>query len=174
MKARPARAFPVPGPWPTGPVVAPRRPRVCTDMTVLIVCAAATWFMAGLHWFVQVVHYPLFGDVGPDRFLDYHRRHSERTTAVVLPAMSVELATSGWLVLDRPAGTSAALVAIGLALALSTWAATGLLAVPRHSELGAGYDVAVHRRLTAASWVRTAAWSAHGVVVAVLLAQAAG
>ena len=41
-------------------------------MTVLITCAAATWFMAGLHWFVQVVHYPLFADVGTERFIAYH------------------------------------------------------------------------------------------------------
>lgn len=141
-------------------------------MTVLILCAAATWFMTGLHWFVQVVHYPLFAEVGPDRFLTYHRRHSERTTPVVLPAMAVELVTSGWLLFAAPAGASTGLIAAGFALALLTWVATGVLAVPRHTELGAGFDVRVHRRLESASWVRTAAWSAHAVVVGVLLAQA--
>ncbi len=141
-------------------------------MTVLIVCAAATWFMTGLHWFVQVVHYPLFAGVGPERFVAYHARHSERTTLIVLPAMTAELATSAWLVVDRPAGTSAALVLAGLALALLTWAATLLLVVPHHRELGAGLDPDAVRRLVRASWVRTAAWTAHGLVVAVLLAQA--
>lgn len=152
--------------------IALRQAPVLPTMTVLILCAAATWFMAGVHWFVQVVHYPLFADVGPDSFLAYHQRHSERTTLVVLPPMAVELVTSGWLLIDPPPGTSEAVLVAGFALALSTWAVTGLLAVPRHTELGAGLDVGVVRRLLAASWLRTAAWTAHGIVVAVLLGQA--
>ncbi len=142
-------------------------------MTLLIVCAAATWFMTGLHWFVPVVHYPLFAEVGPDRFLSYHRLHSQRTTPVVLPAMAVELVTSGWLLFDRPGGTSTVVLAAGFVLAACTWAATGLLAVPRHTALGAGFDAAVHGGLNRASWVRTVAWTAHAVIVGVLLHQAA-
>lgn len=140
-------------------------------MTVLIACAAATWYMAGLHWFVQVVHYPLFTEVGREGFVGYHERHSSRTTLVVLPVMTAELATSAWLVADRPAGASTALVLAGLALAILTWAATFLLVVPRHRDLGAGLDPVAVRQLVGASWVRTVAWTAHGVVVAVLLAQ---
>lgn len=141
-------------------------------MTVLLACAAATWFMVGLHWFVQVVHYPLFAQVGEDRFTAFHAQHSSRTTLVVLPPMAVELATSLWLVVAPVAGTSRALAGVGLALAVLTWLSTGLLQVPRHAELGAGFDPVVHGRLVRSSWVRTAAWTAHGAVVAVLLAQA--
>ncbi|MBJ7244394.1 MAG: hypothetical protein JHD03_06235 [Solirubrobacteraceae bacterium] len=142
-------------------------------MTLLIICAAATWFMAGLGWIVQVVHYPLFESVGSERFVEYHRRHSERITPIVLPAMSIELITAGLLLFSRPPGTALALVVAGFLLAASTWLATALLAVPRHAELGSGFDALAHRRLVRSSWVRTIAWSAHGVVVAVLLAQAA-
>lgn len=143
-------------------------------MAVLIVCAASTWFMAGLGWLIQVVQYPLFASVGRESFAEYHRLHSERITPVVFPAMSIELVTSAWLLFSRPAGTSLALVIAGFALALTTWLATALLAVPRHAELGAGFDSRVHERLVRSSWVRTVAWSAHGVIVAVLLWQAAG
>ena len=142
-------------------------------MTLLIICAAATWFMAGLGWIVQIVHYPLFGAVGSEGFAEYHRRHSERITPVVLPAMSIELITAGLLLFSRPPGTAIVLVVVGFVLAASTWLATALLAVPRHAELGSGFDALAHRRLVRSSWVRTIAWSAHGVVVAVLLAQAA-
>jgi hypothetical protein len=146
--------------------------REAARVTLLIICAAATWFMAGLGWIVQVVHYPLFETVGEGNFTEYHRRHSERITPIVLPAMSIELITAGWLLFSRPTGTSMALVIVGFALAASTWLATAVLAVPRHAELGSGFDARAHRRLVRSSWLRTAAWSAHGVVVAVLLAQA--
>lgn len=141
-------------------------------MGVLLLNAAATWFMAGLHWFVQVVHYPLFAQVGDERFPGYHRRHSARTTMVVLPAMTVELVTSAWLVAAPPAGADRGLAVVGLLLALVTWASTGLLQVPRHGELAGGFDAGAHRRLVSSSWVRTCAWTAHGAIVAVLLAQA--
>ena len=41
-------------------------------MIWLIIHAAATWFMVGLIWFVQIVHYPMFANVGRDSF-DVHR-----------------------------------------------------------------------------------------------------
>ena len=58
--------------------------------------------MAGLGWIVQLVHYPLFESVGSERFVEYHRRHSERITPIVLPAMSIELITAGLLLFSRP------------------------------------------------------------------------
>jgi hypothetical protein len=142
-------------------------------VSLLIVCAAATWFMAGLHWFVQVVHYPLFAAVGDEAFPGYHERHSARTTPVVLPVMTVELATSAWLVAAPPDGTSGALLVAGLLLAVATWAATLLVVVPRHRRLGDGPDPAVVADLVRVSWLRTAAWTVHGVVAGLLLAQAA-
>ena len=143
-------------------------------VVVLILCAASTWFMAGVGWLVQVVQYPLFAAVGRESFPEYHRLHSQRITPVVFPAMAIELVSSGWLLFSPPSGTSFVLVVAGFALALATWLATALLAVPRHADLGAGFDPAVHSRLVRSSWVRTVAWSAHGVIVAVLLWQAAG
>lgn len=142
-------------------------------MALLIICAAATWFMAGLGWLVQVVQYPLFSEVGRESFTTYHAEHSRRITPLVFPPMAIELVASGALLFSRPAGTSAGLVVAGFLCAVATWAATAFLAVPRHAELGAGFDAVAHRRLVRSSWVRTVGWSAHGVIVAVLLAQAA-
>ena len=43
---------------------------------VLVLHVAATMFMVGLIWLVQIVHYPLFAHVGADTFLAYHQRHT--------------------------------------------------------------------------------------------------
>lgn len=141
-------------------------------MTALLLAnAAATLFMLGLTWFVQVVHYPLFPYVGDQGFDEYHRLHSNRTTWVVLPAMAIELLTSFLLLLDPPADETA-LVAAGAALALSTWLLTGL-AASVHGRIGReGLSPGLLRRLLAAGWVRTTAWTLHGGVVLALLAAA--
>ena len=122
---------------------------------LLIANAAATWFMAGLIWFVRVVHYPMFADVGPDAFAAYHRRHTSRTTWVVIGPMCVELLTAAGLVWTRRAAWTWA----GLALVVLIWASTGLVQVPRHDRLGRGYDAAVVRSLRRTNWVRTVAWT---------------
>ena len=38
-----------------------------------IVHVLATWFMTGVIWFVQVVHYPLMARVGAEGFAAYER-----------------------------------------------------------------------------------------------------
>lgn len=57
---------------------------------VLLAHVAATLFMVGVIWFVQVVHYPLFPRVGPEKFSLYLEAHSRLTTYVVGSPMLVE------------------------------------------------------------------------------------
>ena len=54
---------------------------------VLLAHFAATLFMTGVIWFVQVVHYPLFDRVQGDRFSVYAASHGRLTTWVVAPPM---------------------------------------------------------------------------------------
>jgi hypothetical protein len=138
-------------------------------MLLLLANAAATLFMTGVSWFVQVVHYPLFAAVGRERFGDYHEAHSRLTTFVVLPPMAVELATSFALVFERPDGVGVAAAVVGALLALVTWLSTALLQVPQHRRLSPDSV----RALVTGSWLRTVAWTAHSAVVLAMLAAAA-
>ncbi|MFN8124562.1 MAG: hypothetical protein U0237_19305 [Thermoleophilia bacterium] len=140
--------------------------------TVLVVNAAATWLMAGVIWIVQLVHYPLFAGVGAEGFPDYHAAHSSRISLVVGPAMLTEAGTALALALAPPAGVAGWAAWTGLALVAVTWLATAALAIPQHGRLALGFDPAAHRRLVAGNWVRTAAWSARGVLAAWMLAAA--
>ena len=53
---------------------------------------AATLFMTGLIWFVQVVHYPLMAQVPKQHFKAFQQAHVTRTTWVVGPPMLLEAA----------------------------------------------------------------------------------
>jgi hypothetical protein len=57
---------------------------------VLLAHLAATLFMVGVIWFVQMVHYPLFSRIGPEKFSLYSEARSRLTTHVVGPPMLVE------------------------------------------------------------------------------------
>ncbi len=141
-------------------------------MTVLLTTLLATAAMAGLSWFVSVVHYPLFAWVGSGAFPAYHAQHSRRTTWVVVAPMVVELGGSALLVLRRPDGVGAAAAVAGLALAAAAWLATFALSVPDHGRLSRGWDPATGRRLVRGHHLRTALWSAHAVLLCAMVAAA--
>lgn len=133
--------------------------------TALLVHAAATWFMVGLIWFVQVVHYPLFAGVGEAGWAEYSRRHQGLTTLVVGPAMLAEVVSAAALLAFLP-GT---LTIAGTVLLALVWASTFFVQVPLHGRLGKGHDAAVMRRLVATNWARTILWTARGVLALLLL-----
>lgn len=132
---------------------------------VFIAHIAATLFMVGLIWFVQIVHYPLFGAVGIDGFAAYEAAHTQRTTWVVGPPMLVEIGTALLLVWLRPAGINPAWMWIGLGLLAIIWLSTVLLQVPRHTLLSQGFDDVAYRALVATNWIRTVGWTLRGALV---------
>ena len=130
-----------------------------------IVHAAATLFMCGLIWFVQVVHYPLFSRVGHDAFPEYERRHVRWTGFVVGGPMIVELIAAAALA----AVDGGVLAWLGLAMLGVIWLSTWRWQVPAHRALGHGFDAVAHRRLVRTNWVRTIAWSLRAPIALLLL-----
>ncbi len=141
-------------------------------MTLLLTVLLATAFMAGLSWFISVVHYPLFAWVGEAEWTAYHAAHTARTGYVVIAPMIVELAGSGLVVLDRPAGVGVTSAVAGLVLAALAWLVTFSLSVPDHGRLSRGFDPAVGRRLVRGHHLRTVLWSAHAVLLCTMVATA--
>jgi hypothetical protein len=143
-------------------------------MVLLLAHAAATLFMVGVIWFVQVVHYPLFARVGRPDYFAYSIRHIRQTGLVVGPPMLLEAATAIALVVWTPPGISVSLVWTGLLLVAGIWLSTALLQAPRHTTLGRGFDPAAHRFLVTSNWLRTVLWSLRGLVVLCILYQVKG
>ena len=75
---------------------------------------------------------------------------------------------TGWLLVDRPPGTPLGLVLAGAVLYGGVLLVTGLVAVPLHRRLDAGWDAAAHRRLLRADALRVGLATA-GVLVALAL-----
>ncbi len=141
-------------------------------MAVLLANAASALVLTGVIWVVQLVLYPLFSQVGTGRWGAYHGQHTRRIGWVVVPAMAVELASSVALPFVRPAGVAAWMPVAALALTLLALGMTGVFGTADHGRLSRGYDQRIVRRLIDVGWVRTAAWSAHGVLALAMLAAA--
>lgn len=132
---------------------------------LLLTHLAATVYMVGVIWFVQVVHYPLFAAIASDKFTAYEQRHASLTTWVVFPPMLVEAATVVLMFWFRPDGLSVWQLWTGMALLTGIWISTFLVQVPCHRELSKGFSAAVHYRLVLTNWIRTVGWSLRGLLV---------
>jgi hypothetical protein len=136
---------------------------------VLVLNVLASWTMVGVIWFVQVVHYPLLSLVPVESASAVAVEHQRRTGWVVMLPMTIEGVTTLLLLVMVPAGVAwfvPWLAGIPLAVALG---ATVLLSVPRHARMASNPDPTVGRELVTTNWVRTIAWSLHGLVTAGML-----
>lgn len=139
---------------------------------VLLAQVGSTLYMAGLIWFVQVVHYPLFGGVGEAVFARYEVDHQRLTMWAVGPAMLVELTSAVALWWWRPPGVAGWMVVAGLVLLGVIWASTWWLQIPQHRVLQDGFDGEAHRWLVVSNWLRTVAWSLRGALVLAMVGAA--
>ena len=138
-------------------------------MTLIVIHAAATWFMAGLIWMTQVVHYPLFGLVGAEDFITYEQSHTRRMAVLLVVPALTEIVTGAALVFAVPATASLPLVLVAGGFLAAIWLMTALVHAPLHGRLSRGRDAGLIHQLVAANWWRTAAWSVRGILVALML-----
>ena len=136
---------------------------------LLIANLISTWYMVGLIWMVQIVHYPLFAKVGSEQFVGYQISHQSLTTLVVGPPMLVEIVTAAWLLWARPPAVDGWLAYAAFALLIVVWGSTMFIQVPCHEKLTSGFDAAVHSRLVVSNWIRTVGWTGRGLLVTWML-----
>ncbi len=117
-------------------------------------------FLVGLIWTIQLVHYPSFAKVNPDRFLDFHSFHTRSISLIVIPLMLSELILSLWIL-----GQDQSLLSLVMfALLLIIWGSTAFLSVPLHNQLSLGYSEKAISALVATNWIRTIAWTVRGII----------
>ncbi len=132
---------------------------------ILLTNLAATLFMVGLIWLVQMVHYPLFARVGNSQFPRYEQEHTTLITLVVGPPMLVELLTAFALLGLPIKGVHPIWLVIGVGLVGVAWLTTLFFSVPQHTILANGFDADAHRMLVSTNWIRTVAWTLRGFLM---------
>lgn len=132
----------------------------------------ATLLLSGFIWTIQVLHYPLFAQVGTEGFAAYEAAHSQRVTWLIVVPWAAQGIATAVLLLAPPDGVPAWLPWLGAVFALATVVVTVAVSVPQHGVLADGFDATAHRVLTQTNWWRTAAWTGHAVVSLLVLDRA--
>jgi hypothetical protein len=141
-------------------------------VVILLVYVAATLSMAGVSWFLQVVHHPLYDLVGREGFAAYETAYNRLIGPVIfLPTLAAILAAL-LLLAQRPPEVGLWPVLVELALLVVTTISTVVLQAPQHAILSRGFDERAYRTLLQTQCIRTAAWTVGGVVALALVATA--
>lgn len=135
--------------------------------SILILNLFSSFFLCGLIWSVQLVHYPFFEFSEPSRFTDAMNFHQLRISFIVIPVMLAELISSCWLTitLSEPFWVHAG----GLVLVLAIWIITFFLQVPLHSNLKLRYSTEQVQKLVRSNWWRTILWTLKSLLGILLL-----
>ncbi|PAY18647.1 hypothetical protein CKO51_15040 [Rhodopirellula sp. SM50] len=134
---------------------------------IFLINLVATWYMVGLIWMVQVVHYKLFDRVGDAEFVKYETDHSTLITPIVGLPMLIEIATAGMLLAFVPAGIPRWALVVAFIAVVAIWLSTALIQVPCHNRLTQnGFSLADYHLLVGSNWIRTILWTARGLLLA--------
>lgn len=126
---------------------------------LLLLEAAVTLLLTGLIWTIQLVHYPSFHWVDPNRFLAFTKFHQRQISFLVLPLMVMELTTGVGLAVLHQDGAY-----FRLGLTVLIWFSTFFLSVPLHNLLDQGPDPKVIQRLIITNWPRTVLWTLRAIL----------
>jgi hypothetical protein len=127
---------------------------------LLAVHLAATWYMTGVIWIIQMVHYPLMGKLGAT-FVECQSLHQTRMGSLVGPPMLIELGAAAllcWLQPREPVWW------IGIALLTGIWLSTFLVQVPKHNRLACAFEPREHASLVTTNWLRTVLWTLRALI----------
>jgi hypothetical protein len=141
-------------------------------MAVLLAHVVATWFMVGLIWTIQLVHYPLFARVGGDDFPAYEAEHTRRMGWLLALPAPIEIVTGGLLVWMRPDAVPLWLVLSSGFLLFGIWVLTVAVQVPLHGHLIRRFDATRVASLVRSNRWRTLAWTLRGIAVLAMLVLA--
>lgn len=119
-----------------------------------------TFFMCGVCWFVQIVHYPLFREIRKEDFPNYEKKNFV-TGYVTVPVMTLELFSGLWILYfnyNTP-------ILVNMLLLSLIWASTFHLQVPLHFKLTKKANPDHIAKLVRTNWIRTIGWTLRSLLL---------
>lgn len=131
--------------------------------------AAATWWLVGLIWTIQIVHYPSFDSIDKVGYIDFQERHMQAMGRLIGFPWLIEGLCVLALFVFAPDNTTRVIAALGGLLELVVILVTINKSIPAHEALQTGYVASAHHTLVNTNWWRTIAWSLRGALALVVL-----
>lgn len=139
--------------------------------TLLFLHIFCCFFLTGLIWIIQLVHYPSFQWVDKNKTNSFINFHTKRISFIVIPIMLLEL-ISGIFLLETFSNTKYLyFFSINLISLVAIWISTFVLSVPCHKKLIFYFEIKTIKRLVKTNWPRTLLWSLRSILFCLFLFQ---
>jgi hypothetical protein len=140
---------------------------------LLLLWTAIIFYVTGGIWFAQIVVYPLFGKVGTNEYVAYHRFYSSRIPLPVIVPGFASFLLPVVLVFLRPDSVPMSLALANAACGLIGLYVTVVLEIPRHARLEkGGKQEDVIRELIRYNWPRTLSITGSALLTLLMLTAA--
>ena len=143
-----------------------------TGQAFVLLETAATLFMAGVLWTMQLLNYPLLALVGTEAFPRYEAAHNRRFALVVVPGVLAAACGGIGLAASRPGQVPLWAPVCELALLAVVIISTAVRQGRQHGVLARGFDQRTIGLLVRSNWIRVAAWSAAAAIALWMCHQA--
>lgn len=144
------------------------------EVIILLLNLCLSAFLTGLIWVIQLVHYPLFLQVGKSQFTDYEKSHRKRISIIAMPVMIIDLSFSGMLIFTTYFDAYREYILIAFALNLIAFLSTVIFFSRIHYRLTKGYDTNLIDKLVNSNIIRTLIWTARSVILLILSMRVPG
>ncbi len=125
--------------------------------SIYIFCS---FYMTGVIWLIQLIHYPTFSQINESQFIAFHLRHSTMMSVLVGPVMLAEL-----LAVSVLAKNFEVFWLIQGLLTIFLWFLTFFVSVPIHKQLERGQKQHLQVQLIKTNWPRTIIWTAKAALL---------
>jgi hypothetical protein len=142
------------------------------ELYIATVHAVVTWYLVGLIWVIQRVHYPLMYFVDFPQFVEFEKKHTARIGQIVAVPMLLEALSMASLCAVQTGWAERGWQSLGWLLLVIIWGSTFFVQVPIHNALVRGKDTSLIDRLVYTNWIRTVAWTMRGAVALIYVRNA--
>ena len=126
------------------------------------------FFMVGVIWLVQLVHYPSFRYISTHKFKRFTIFHQKKISFVVAPVMTLEILSNIFLLFYYNINISF-VEYLSSFLLFFIWVVTFLISVPCHNQLSIGFSESIITKLIVTNWIRTLLWSFRALILLIKL-----
>ena len=122
-----------------------------------------TFFMTGIIWLIQLIHYPSFSFIDKNMYSKFQTFHMNRISFLVGPIMILELLSGFYLLLFFYSESNFFVINFILNILILTM--TIIVFGTIHKKLIEGFKFSLFAKLISMNWIRTILWSMKSIFI---------
>lgn len=122
-----------------------------------------TFFMTGVIWLIQLIHYPSFSFIDKNKYSKFQTFHMNKITPIVGPIIILEVSTGFYLLYFFNSESIFFLInfLINILILMMTIIVFGTI----HKKLIDGFKTSLFKKLISLNWIRTFLWSLKSIFI---------